>query len=302
MKKKILALTMALVLALGFSACGNKTTGSGRSNSESGKTSGADAFMDRVSDNKSSEDDENENALIDWYESEDRKTVENFINNMFSGQGLKFFIEVEEPDILVYNYQYSEQLEVTDLIIEQLEQGVDSGADAVKSDIQNYRNTYGIDLYAIRTVYLNADGSVIYEQEITEDYESSASAGTSASLGAYADLQEWMDSDEAAQMVEMTNNLLASSGMTVDFTAEDNTFVYEYYLTDETYEAMGMANYSGEQLQAAIESVVESQRASLESIFTDFEKNYGLTLDAVRVVFYQEDGTFIVSTDLLNEK
>lgn len=302
MKKKILALTMALVLALGFSACGNKATGSDRSTSESGNTSRADAFLDRVSDGKSDEDDEDENALIDWYESEDRKSVENFINNMFSGQGLKFFIEVEEPDIIVYNYQYTEQFEVTDLILEQLEQGVDSGADAVKSDIQNYRNTYGIDLYAIRTVYLNADGSVIYEQEITEDYEPDEYEGDTALLGAYADLEEWMDSDEAAQMVEMTNNLLASSGMTVDFTAEDNTFVYEYYLSEETYEAMGMANYSGEQLQAAIESVVESQRASLESIFTDFDKNYGLTLDAVRVVFYEEDGTFIVSTDLLNEK
>lgn len=298
MKKKFLALTMALVLALSFSACGNKTAGSDRTSSESGKSSNREALKDRVSD---SEADEAENSLSDWYDSDARKTVEDLINNMFSGQGLKFFIEVEEPDVLVYNYQYTTQLEVTDLFVEQLEMSLDSGAETVISDIQNYRNTYNVELNAIRVVYLNADGSVIFEQELTEDYEPSTS-GDSASLGSYADLQEWMDSDEAAQMVELTNSMLASSGMTVDFTAEGDTFVYEYYLSDETYQAMGMGDFSGDQLQSYIESVVESQRDSLESTFSNFEQNYGITLDAVRVAFYEEDGTFIVSSDILNDE
>ncbi|MDE7252157.1 MAG: DUF4854 domain-containing protein [Acetatifactor sp.] len=298
MKKKFLALTMAMVLALSFSACGNKTSGSNRTGSESGVASGREDAKNRVSN---SEADEAENSLSDWYDSDARKTVEDLINNMFSGQGLNFFIEVEEPDVLVYNYQYTTQLEVTDLIVEQLEMSVDSGVDAVKSDIQNYRKTYGVELNAIRLVYLNADGSSIYELEVTEDYEPSEHDGDSAGLGSYEDLQAWMDSDEAAQMVQLTNSMLESTGMTVNFSAEGNTFVYEYYLSDETYEAMGMADFSGDQLQSYIESVVESQRDSLEGTFSNFEQNYGITLDAVRVAFYEEDGTFIVSSDILND-
>lgn len=301
MKKKILALTMILVLALGLSACGNKATGSDRSTSRSEKSSSRELFADRDSDGEFSEDDEAENSLSDWYDSDDRKIAEDFVNNMLSGQGMKFFIEVEEPDVLVYNYQYTTQLEVTDLMVEQLEVSLDSGAEDVISDIQNYRDTYDVELYAIRVVYLNADGSVIYEQEITEDYEPSTYDDDSDFMGSYEDLQEWMDSDEATQMVELANNMLASSGMTVNFSAEGDTFVYEYYLSDETYQAMGMDNYSGDQLQSVIESVVEGQRASLESLFSQFENDYGLTLDAVRVVLYEEDGTFIVSTDLLND-
>lgn len=296
MKKKFLALTMVLVLALSFSACGNKTTGSDRSNSESRQSSNREALKDRVSD-----DDEAENSLSDWYDSDARKNVEDLINNMFSAQGMKFFIEVEEPDVLVYNYQYTTQLEVTDSIVEQLEMSLNSSAETVIADIQNYRDTYDIEVNAIRVVYLNADGSIIYEEELTEDYEPLTYDVDSDLLGAYADLQEWIESDEAAQMEEMTNNLIASTGMTVNFAAEGDTFVYEYYLSDEAYEAMGLGNFSGDELQSYIESVVESQRDSLESIFTNLENTYGITLDAVRVAFYEEDGTFIVSSDIEND-
>lgn len=299
MKKKFLALTMVLVLALSFSACGNKTMGSGRSTSESRQSSNREDFKDRVSDDN--EADEAENSLSDWYDSNDRKTAENFVNSMLSGQGMKFFMEVEEPDVLIYNYQYTTQLEVTDFIVEQLEMSADSGAEAVIADIQNYRDTYDVELNVIRVVYLNADGSVIYELDLTEDYEPLTYDDDSALFGAYADLQEWIESDEAAQMEEMTNNMIASTGMTVTFAAEGDTFVYEYYLSDETYEAMGLGDFSGDQLQSYIESVVESQRASLESIFTTLENTYGITLDAVRVAFYEEDGTFIVSSDILND-
>lgn len=296
MKKKFFALTMVLVLALSFSACGDKTAGSGRLTFESGNSS-------------NHETDEAKNSLSDWYDSADRKTAEDFVNTVLSGQGMKFFMGVEEPDVLVYNYQYTTQLEVSDLIVEQLETSANSGAKTVIHDMQKYRDAYDVELNAIRVVYLNADGSVIYELEITEDYEPeiredyerSEYDSDSVSLGAYADLQEWMDSDEAAQMVKLTNSMLASSGMTVDFSAEGDTFVYEYYLSDELYQAMGMGNFSGDQLQSYIESVIESQRDSLESNFSYFKQNYGIILDAVRVAFYEEDGTFIASSDIEND-
>ena len=298
MKKKFWVLTMVLVLALSFSACGNKTAGSGRSTSESGNSSNREALKDRVSD---SEADEAKNSLSDWYDnSNDRKTAEDFINNMLSGQGMKFFMEVEAPDVLIYNYQYTTQLEVTDLVVEQLEITLDSAAKTVISDMQKYRDAYDVELNVIRVVYLNADGSVIYEKDLTEDYEPSTSSDSTL-YGPYADLQEFMESEDAAEMVELTNSLLASSGMTVDFSAEGNTFVYEYYLSDETYEAMGMGDYSGDQLQSYIESVIGSQRDSFESIFTTFDATYGITLDAVRVAFYEEDGTYIISSDILND-
>ncbi|MCM1111856.1 MAG: DUF4854 domain-containing protein [Muribaculum sp.] len=302
MRKKILALTMTLVLALGLAACGNKAAGSDSGNRTAGRgnSSNADALKDRAAD-KSSEADEAENTLSDWYESDERSKLEDLINNMFSGQGLTFSVEVEEPDVIIYNYQYTEQLAVTEALKSGLAQGVDSAAETVISDIQNYRDTYDIPVNVIRMVYRNADGSVIYEMDVTEDYEPGEVSADPANPGAYADLEEWMESDEAAQMVELTNQMIASNGMSVDFYADGDTFVYEYYLNDETYESMGLANYSDDQMQTFVDTVVESQRASLETIFSDFENNYGLILDSVRVVFCTADGTELGSSDIENE-
>ncbi|MDE7113232.1 MAG: DUF4854 domain-containing protein [Acetatifactor sp.] len=146
----------------------------------------------------------------------------------------------------------------------------------------------------------NNKGSVIYEQDSTEDYEPSAS-GDSTLLGAYDDLQAWIESDEAVLTVEAMNNVLASTGMTIDFSADGNTLVYEYYMSDETYQSSGLENYSEDELQSYIESVAESQRATIESGFKNFDNNYGITLDAVRAAFYKADGTLIVSIDILND-
>lgn len=292
MKKKVLALTLSLVMALSFSACGSEPAAG--SNSVSAR--------DESSTEESSS--EESTALADWYNSADRTTLEETINNIFESSGMTFFVTVEEPGTIIYNYQYTEQLDFSGASQEEIDasfaSSLDASASTIISDIGTYRTTYDIPLTAIRMTYLNADGSLIYSQDITEDYESPAASNdtvSDTSDGVYDSLQAWMESDEAALTIETTNQVLSSAGMTIDLSADGNTFVYEYYVSDD----LGMSNLTQEQLSASFEPVVESQRSSIESLFSNFETAYGLVLDGVRFTFFTEDGTELYSAEVANE-
>ncbi len=187
MKKKILVMTISLTLVMSFSACGSKIVKNDDPISKSEQSAGAELIKGKIFADQSSESSQSiestetlessdpaassgeDTSLSDWYEGDDRKNVEDFINNIFSGQGMHFAITLEESDVLGYNYQYTNQIEVSDMIKEELAKGVESGSEAVRSDIQNYRKDYGVTLNGIRLIYLNADGSVIYQQDIEAD-------------------------------------------------------------------------------------------------------------------------------------
>lgn len=280
-------------MALSFSACGNQPTAA-ESSSASGQTES----------NEVESSSEESSALTDWYNSADRTTLEETINNLFNSSGLSFFVAVEEPDTIIYNYQYIEQLDITGLSQEDIDASfaasLDAGASAVVSDISTYKTTYDIPLTTIRMNYLNADGSLIFSQDITEDYESPAvseDTTPAASEGTYDSLQAWMESDEATLTVETTNQILSSSGMTIALSADGNTFVYEYYVSDD----LGMSSLSEEQLAASFDTVIDSQRTSIETMFITFESAYGITLDGVRFSFFTEDGTELYSAEIANE-
>lgn len=307
MKKKILALTLSLVMAVGFSACGNEPAenrGTGRQESSGTPSDQSDAAQ--PSDSQESSDvqppSESGTTLTDWYDTEDRKTLETTINNVFANQGLTFFVSVEEPDTIIYNYQYTEDFNSNGLSQEEIDayfnSAMNSTAPTLVKDIATYRTAYDVPLTTIRMNYLNVDGSVVYSADIDENWEASEPSESTSNAGAYDSLQAWAESDEAALAAETTNNIISSTGLTVKFAADGNTLVYEYYVSD----SLGLNTQSPEELATAFEPVVDQYRSSISSLFAEFESNYGLRLDGIRFVFYSEDGSAeLFSSEIPNE-
>lgn len=295
MKKKILALTLSLMMTLGFSACG----------SEPASGSSSDAGQQESSVEESSA--EETSALAEWYNGSGRTELEDTINDMFNSSGLSFFVTIEEPGTIIYNYQYTEQQDLSGITQEDIDAAytasLDAGVSAVISDISTYQTTYGIPVTTIRMNYLNADGSQIYSMDITEDYvpasgdDASDDVSFQLSTETYDSLQAWLDSPEAISNIETINEVLSSSGMTINLTADGNTLVYEYHISDE----LGLQNLTEEQLASSLEPVVEGQRSTIASLLDNIESSYGLVLDGVRFAFYAEDGTLFYSSDIANE-
>ena len=297
MKKRILALAMTLTMMLSIAACGSKPVDRNDSDNRTDDTKTEESLEETTS-----QDEEEGSALAVWYNSDDRKTLEDTISGMFESQGLTFFVEIEEPDTIIYNYKYTEQLDLEGLTQDDINANFDASMDDVAatviSDIGRYQSTYGIPLTTIRVIYLNADDSVVYSKDITEDYESSsASDEGSSSAAAYDSLQAWVDSEEAAMAIQESNDVLASSGMTVNISADGNVLVYEYYLSDD----LGISELPEDQMEASFESTVESQKASITSLFENFESLYGLKLEAIRYSYFTEGGEELYSTDITNE-
>ena len=295
MKKRFLVLAMSLVMMLSVAACGSKPADKNDSDRRNDETKVEESLEETTSP------DEEGSPLADWYNGEDRKTLEDTISSMFESQGLTFFVEIEEPDTIIYNYKYTEPLDLDGLsqddINASFDANIDSIASTIISDIGNYQRTYGIPLTTIRVVYLNSDDSVVYSKDISEDYESSSSDDGSASCGAYDSLQAWVESDEAKLAVQQSNDALASSGMTVNISADGNVLVYEYYLSDE----LGISELPEDQMTASFESTVEAQKASITSLFESFETMYGLKVEAIRYSYFTEGGEELYSTDITNE-
>lgn len=334
MKKSALTLFLTLAATLMLSACGLRPSGgddssSGNREYDWQQDSDRDTSSNKLQQNNpsqesspdassevpSSEDDAadqpastGDTALADWYNGSDRTLLENLINSMYNDSGLSFYVTIQEPDIIIYNYKYTSQLDLSGMSQSDIDSyytnGLDDGAADIVSDINNFRTTYGIPLTTIRMNYLNADDSLIFSFDFTEDYvpgsasgSSSSSDSLSASLGTYDSLQDWLTSEEARMIIESTNNTLASSGMTVDLAADGNIFVYEYYISDD----LGIESLSQDQIAMVLDPVIESQRTSLTALFGSFESEYGIHLDGIRVVFYTAGGDKLYSADIVNE-
>lgn len=326
MKKKVLALIMALVMAMSLAACGNEAAGGKRSNSESqesGESSGKGS-SDKSSSDKSSSDKSSSgkgssdkgssdkdssgkgssdasSPLADWYGSQDRVDLENTVNNMFQASGLTYFVTIEEPDTIVYNYQYVSPLDVEGKAREEIdayfESSLGASAGTIRNDIKSFQDGYGIPLTTIRMVYLNADGTLIYSMDITEDDEAGAASGNAGDSGVnYESLQAWVESDEARLLLQASNKMMEYSGMSIGFSTDGDVFVYEYHLSDEA----GLSKLPKEQLDAAFATVVESSRDSITTFFTTFDL-YGIAVEAVRFIVYAEDGTELYSAEIANE-
>lgn len=304
MKKKVWALAFSLLLTLSFSACGEQSGSESHTDQNAPEGFGTDGSLETDSGLFQDSPDGSLlfSSLTDWYNSEARTQLEEVSNEMLSDATfLHAFITIEEPDILIYNYQYTVPLSSFGLSHEEAAaitasnlQELDSVSFA-KDDIKNFQ-AYGIHLKLIRMNYLDFDGTLVYTTDIKGDNGSPALPDNSdTSAGLYGSLQEWMDSSEdAALTVQTTNRALASTGITFDLTVDGNILVYKYCLPDG-YFTDGLAE---EEQTEAFDSMVDAGFVSAKTVLSMFSDRYGLSPDAVRFVFCSGDGTILYSRDV----
>lgn len=326
MKNRIFALILSLLLALSTSACGTQSaegTGNGQNtpadpvagssgtdnvpvqNTPDGIGANYGTGMDLSSILDIDDSALSFSSLTEFYNSEFRTMLEDATNEIFTESfGLHYFITIEEPDTLIYNYQYTNPLSSIGISHEDAaamiasnfqEMSTSAQTDDLVNSIKTFQ-LYGLPLKVIRMTYLDTDGSIIYSANVTEDTVISVLPGTSGTAaGAYASLQEWADSEEADSVIEITNSSLSSVGITFDLAVDGNLLIYKYYLPDNSW----TSDLTEEELTASFDSMTESLAVSVDSIFTTFTDTYGLTVDAVRFIYYSAGGTELYSKDFM---
>lgn len=295
MKKKILAMALSLTLAFSLSACGSPEV-SGPVDRDPITASDAKTSDESSADGTSTQQssaEENSSALADWYNSNDRKTLEDSVNKMYASSGMTLSLSTEEPGTIIYTYQYTEPVSDDsnrETLQDYFRASLDGQYQTFVDEIQNFKDAYDIPLTAIRVTYLDADGTELYTVDFTEDYVPStegASSGTTSSQE-YASLEDWMNSDEQKLVVSAVNTQLESAGISIDFYAEGNVMVMDYTYTEQ----QDLEGLSQEDIASIFdEQVAPTFSGMVASLFDSFENDYGLVLDDIRLIFRNADGT-----------
>lgn len=319
LKQKILLSVLAVLLTASLSACGDGTpsgNGSGQSpdsnppqnmqnNSliDNGIVTG-DPYDSNFNENVLSGSDllsgelPSFSSLTEWYNSEYRTALEEATNEILNGLGENFFVNVQEPDIIIYNYQFTEQIDFNSVSREDLIQAIsenlaDSAASILSGNIEDYQN-FGLPLNIIRMNYLNADGSLIHSQDISVDSDASLSPEYPASSGQYASLQEWLGSEDAAGLAARINGQLAGLGLTFTHSADGNIYVYEFHIADDSaYRAL-----SDEELTSFFDGLVDAAANLSADMSETFSAAYGVRPSGFRYSFYGADGTLFYTKDI----
>lgn len=298
MKKKILAMALSFTLAFSMAACGSPQV-SGPVDRDIPNSS-SDSASDESSSGTSAEEspDKSSTALTDWYNSDDRTVLEDSINAMFANLNMTFSVSVEEPDTIIYTYQYTQTMsdesnrqELHDYFDTTLNETYEEFI----SDIQTYKNDYGLPVTTLRVTYLDLDGTSLYSIDFTEDYVPSGNGTSSADTSpsqTFASLEDWMNSDEQKALINAINQQFESMGVTIDFYAEGNVMVMDFTSTEQ----MDLEGISQEDITNMFESQVASVFSGMgSSLFDSFESDYGLVLDDIKMVFHDYDGTELFS-------
>lgn len=110
------------------------------------------------------------NTLADWVKSDEVTTVVDSLSGTAEGMTIEF--KADGEDVLVMSYTYEEQVDLSD---EETKKAVEAyfeqALTAQSSTFTNMRDQineqYKLNVKTIRIEYLNADGSVIYTQDIS---------------------------------------------------------------------------------------------------------------------------------------
>ena len=291
MKKKIFAMVLSMTLAFSLAACGSPEV-SGPADREpvtsAGNTTSDESSAEGSSTNESS------SALADWYNSDDRKNLEDTINQMYASSGMTFSISIEEPGTIIYNYQYTETMNDgtnAEELYNYLRNSLDAQYQTFVDEIQNFKDAYGMPLTTLRLSYLDADGTDPCTMDFTEDYvpstDGTSSSGVSSSQE-YASLEDWISSDEQKLVVSTVNSQLEPLGLSIDIYAEGNVMVMDYTYTEQ----QDLEGLSQEDIASMFdEQVVPTFSSMVSSMFDSFENSYGLVLDDIKLLFHNADGT-----------
>ena len=335
MKNKILIFALSSLLVLSTSACGDQSTaGNGSSQDvQNGNAFGNDGSSQNMPGSSDGSANSSQNvlngsgtggffdlntlnsfdteltfsSLTEFYNSEIRTEVENTINEMYESYGIHTFITIEEPDTVIYNYQYTISLSSIGMSHEEMAAVIASNQqeaglyDDMMNDIKAFQ-LCGLPVKIIRMNYMDTDGSMVYSVDYTEDHDVSGFPGSSdlpyssgTTAGTYADLQEWADSEEAEAVIETTNRTLTSTGITFDLAIDGNILIYKYRLPNDSW----VSGLSEEEITTTFAPLLESMASTIDTIFTTFTDEYGLTVDAIRFIYYSANGTEIYSKDFI---
>ena len=268
--KKIFAALLVTVMAVSVSACSSPAQGqvSGTTSQSSTVSSvqessnTVDSSTEESSNIESSVDSSKEFQTIDEFiESDQAQQIVTQVQET-AGDIMTFKLLAEDGNKLIYEYTYAEQIEVdVDVIRDSLNSMTSTYAASAEyiGQIVNVENPYVV----IR--YVNADGTLIYEQAFNADSvyeessddesseEESSDDDTSSFLtGQYASIEEYLQSNEAQQIIESTQETLGDVAV-FDIKAEDsNKLIYEYAYVD-----------------VFSDTVVDSMASSLEETFSD---------------------------------
>lgn len=237
---------------------------------------------------------DNTEALTKWYNSKDRTQIEKQINSLYKAQGLELSITVEEPDTIVYNFQYdassySFDESERDVLAALLKQSMPSVGSALKSDIAQYQDIYKLPVKVLRVAYLDPEGNIIYSMDIDENYEPSDDDLAEQC----STLEEWLGSAGKESFVSTLNSSLEQSGVTIDFGADGDTLVMIYRFVDQ----LDLSDYTQEDLdilqESFIEILVSSFGSNTETMSDYWETLLGFKIDSMKFQIKNADGSLI---------
>lgn len=111
-------------------------------------------------------------ALADWYASEARISLEENTNNTCREGGLEFHVAIEQPDTIVYIYQYTEYVSDESTLEEDYNyflEGLEEMHGSFSRMIQTLNEAYHMSLTTVRVIYLDAAGTELCNLDFTED-------------------------------------------------------------------------------------------------------------------------------------
>ncbi len=113
-------------------------------------------------------------TLTDWYNGDDRRVLETQINQVMAETGMTYYLEIQEPGTIIYNYKYTEPLNREAIDMDELRDYYGTSLDeqymVYVQSIQEFQDVYGIPVTTIRINYLDADGTSLFSRDYTKDY------------------------------------------------------------------------------------------------------------------------------------
>lgn len=229
----------------------------------------------------------NTTTLTKWYNSKDRINIEQQINDLNKAQGLKFFITVEEPDIIVYNFQYMslsfdsyERESMASLV----ESYVKATAPSCRSSIKQYRDTYHLPVNTIRMAYLDSDGNTLYSIDLDENYEPSVNLFT----GRYNSLEDWLGSEDKESFVSVLNSSMEQIGLAIDFDTDGEMLILICRFTEQ----LDFSGFDPEEINAYFAEDLPSY-LDKEMLLESLNQGYGINIDNMRIQFKNADGALL---------
>lgn len=116
-----------------------------------------------------------------------------------------------------------------------------------------------------------------------------------AACGKPSTLAELVESKAWKTELQTINDEVASTGMSVTTEADGNTLVFKYHLPDEEmYNAL-----TTEDGAYMVDLLVETFKSG--DMLAEFEAEFDIPIDAIRVGYYKADGTELGSGEITKE-